>query len=151
MPYEPFLLGVWVVFNLLSSPKKLSSSSLSNPRQRAEYCREYCFLAKGKYGCTEGYKRVPRSAPNKLERSLKNWELQISSFEEFLGGENVLGRVPASLPHTLGYACTFYAPTSPPPSFGRENSLSSAANSVSSARNWVSSLWHTNNRLKGTH
>ena len=49
------------------------------------------------------------------ERSLKNWELQISCFEEFLGGENVLGLVPASLPHTLGYACTFYAPTSPPP------------------------------------
>ena len=47
------------------------------------------------------------------ERSLKNWELQISCFEEFLGGENVLGLVPASLPHTLGYACTFYAPTSP--------------------------------------
>ena len=49
------------------------------------------------------------------ERSLKTWELQISCFEEFLGGENVLGLVPASLPHTLGYACTFYAPTSPPP------------------------------------
>ena len=49
------------------------------------------------------------------ERSLKIWELQISCFEEFLGGENVLGLVPGSLPHTLGYACTFYAPTSPPP------------------------------------
>ena len=49
------------------------------------------------------------------ERSLKIWELQISCFEEFLGGENVLGLVPASLAHTVGYACTFYAPTSPPP------------------------------------
>ena len=49
------------------------------------------------------------------ERSLKNWELQISCFEEFLGGENVWGLAPASLPHTLGYACTLYAPTSPPP------------------------------------
>ena len=38
-----------------------------------------------------------------------------SCFEEFLGGENVLGLVPPSLPRTLGYACTFYAPTSPPP------------------------------------
>ena len=46
------------------------------------------------------------------ERSLKIWELQIPCFEEFLGGENVLGLVPASLPHTLGYACTSYAPTS---------------------------------------
>ena len=26
-----------------------------------------------------------------------------------------MGLVPASLPHTLGYACIFYAPTSPPP------------------------------------
>ena len=49
------------------------------------------------------------------ERSLKNWELQISCLEEFLDGENVLGLVPASLPHALGYACTFCAPTSPPP------------------------------------
>ena len=35
--------------------------------------------------------------------------------------------------------------------FGGENSLSSAANSVSSAKNSVSLLWHTNNRLRGTH
>ena len=33
----------------------------------------------------------------------------------------------------------------------RENSLSFGANSVSSAKNSVSSLWHTNNRLRGTH
>ena len=49
------------------------------------------------------------------DRSLKNWELQIPCFEEFFWGGNTLGLVPASLPHTLGYACTFYAPTSPPP------------------------------------
>ena len=49
---------------------------------------------------------------------VKIWELQISCFEEFSVGENVLGLVPASLPHTLGYACTFYAPTSPPLIFG---------------------------------
>ena len=35
--------------------------------------------------------------------------------------------------------------------FGEENSLSFTANSVSSAKNSVSSLWHTNNRLRGTH
>ena len=49
------------------------------------------------------------------ERSLKNWELQIPRFEEFFWGENTLGRIPVSLPRTLGYACTFYASTSPPP------------------------------------
>ena len=53
------------------------------------------------------------------ERSLENWELQMPCFEEFFWGGNTLGLVPASLPHTLGYACTFYAPTSPPPIFGR--------------------------------
>ena len=62
-----------------------------------------------RYGC------IPRSAANNLGEIPKNLELQISCFEEFLGGENVLGLVPASLPHTLGYACAFYAPTSPPP------------------------------------
>ena len=53
------------------------------------------------------------------DRSLKNWELQmmdqIPCFEEFFWRGNTLGLVPASLPHALGYACTFYAPTSPPP------------------------------------
>ena len=49
------------------------------------------------------------------ERSLKNWELQIPCFKEFFWGRNTLKLVPASLPHALGYACTFYAPTSPPP------------------------------------
>ena len=51
------------------------------------------------------------------ERSLKNWELQFPCFEEFFQGGNTLGLVPASHPHTLGYACTFYAPTSPLPKF----------------------------------
>ena len=38
---------------------------------------------------------------------------------------NTLGLVPASLPHALGYACTFYAPTSPPPNdFGFKMLLS---------------------------
>ena len=32
-----------------------------------------------------------------------------------------MGLVPAGLPHTLGHACTFYAPTSPPPIFARHN------------------------------
>ena len=35
--------------------------------------------------------------------------------------------------------------------FGRKNAVSSEAILVSSASNSVSSLWHTNNRLRGTH
>ena len=53
-------------------------------------------------------------------RSLKNWELQIPCFEEFSWGGNTLGLVPANLPHTLGYACTFYTPTSPSPTIWRK-------------------------------
>ena len=34
---------------------------------------------------------------------------------------------------------------------GKEQSLSSVASSVGSARSSVSSLWHTNNRPRGTH
>ena len=38
------------------------------------------------------------------ERSLKIGGSKSLCFEEFLGGENVLGLAPASLPHTLGQA-----------------------------------------------
>ena len=62
-----------------------------------------------RYGC------IPQSAANNLEEIPQKLGLQTPCFEEFLGGGNVLGLVPAGLPHTLGYACTFYAPTSPPP------------------------------------
>ena len=44
------------------------------------------------------------------ERSLKSWELQIPCFEEFFWGGNTLGRIPASLPHTLGYGLYFLCP-----------------------------------------
>ena len=62
-----------------------------------------------RYGC------IPQSAANSLGEIPQNWELQIPCFEQFFWGANTFGLVPASLPHTLGYACTFYAPTSPPP------------------------------------
>ena len=53
------------------------------------------------------------------ERSLKNWELQISCFEEFLGGENVLGLVPASPSH-FGIRLYFWRPHFPSPSHYRQ-------------------------------
>ena len=40
-----------------------------------------------RYGC------IPSSAANNLGEIQKSWELQISCFEEFLGGENDLGLV----------------------------------------------------------
>ena len=67
------------------------------------------------YGGTGVSRRV---GPTTWERSHKNWELQILGFEEFLWERNTLGLVPARHPHTLGYACTFYARTSPPPVSG---------------------------------
>ena len=66
-------------------------------------------------GLGHGERRVYRGTgvsrgvqPTTWERSLKIWELQIPCFEEFFWGGNTLGRIPASLPHTLGSACTFY-------------------------------------------
>ena len=53
--------------------------------------------------------------PTTWDRSLKKWELQFPCFEEFFWGENTLGLVPSSLPHSLGYACTLYTPTFPSP------------------------------------
>ena len=35
-------------------------------------------------------------------------------FEESFWGGNTLGLIPAGPPHTLGYSCTFYAPTTSP-------------------------------------
>ena len=39
-------------------------------------------------------------------------------FEEFFWEKKSLGLVPASVPHTLGYTCTLYTPTSPLPKLG---------------------------------
>ena len=75
------------------------------------------FLGHGEVRVYRGTGVSRRVLRTTWERSLKNWELQIFCFEEFWGGETVLGLVPASLPDTLGYACTFYAPTFPPPIF----------------------------------
>ena len=57
--------------------------------------------------------RILRSAANNLGEIPQNWELQIPFLKEFFWGENTLGLVPSSHPHSLGYACTLYAPTSP--------------------------------------
>ena len=54
------------------------------------------------------------------ERSLKNWELQTPCLEDFFWGGNTLGLVPSSHPHSVGYACTLYAPTSPLPMIEEE-------------------------------
>ena len=42
-----------------------------------------------------------------------------------------MGLVPASLPHTLGYACTLYAPTSPLPIHGPQTKFFSSQDSGS--------------------
>ena len=72
-------------------------------------------LVTGNYRCTE-----VRVYPAECGEQLGTDPSKIGSskslvFKEFSWGENTLGLVPATLPHTLGYACTFYAPASPPP------------------------------------
>ena len=77
------------------------------------------FIGKGEVRVYRGTGVSHRVRRTTWDRSLKNWELQIPCFEEFFWGGNTLGLIPASLPHALGYACTFYAPTSPPPNLER--------------------------------
>ena len=43
---------------------------------------------------------------------LKNGSSKSLVLTEFFLGGNALGLVPSNLPHTLGYTCTLYAPTS---------------------------------------
>ena len=67
----------------------------------------------GKYGCRK-VRVYPAECSEQLGRDpSKNGRLQIPIFEEFFWGGNTLGLVPSSHSHSLGYACTLYAPTSP--------------------------------------
>ena len=77
--------------------------------------RLYCRLATGKYGCTE-VRVYPAECGEQLGRDpSKIGSSKSQCFEEFFRGGNTLGFVPASLPHTLGYACTFLRPHFPSP------------------------------------
>ena len=60
-----------------------------------------------RYGC------IPRSAASNLGKIPKNWELQISCFEELLGGENVFGTRPCAL--TLWDTPVLFTPPLPLP------------------------------------
>ena len=84
-----------------------------------------------RYGC------IPQSTANNLGEIPRKWGLQMPYFEELFCGRNTLALVPASLPHTLGYACTLYTPTSPLTiifSFVMENNtIQNIANQVGNA------------------
>ena len=91
---------------------------------RATCCTSFCrkYSRTLDYGFGYGEVRVYRGTGvsrgvrrTTWEGSLKIWELEIPYFKEFLWEGNTLGLFPASLPHTLGYAYTLYAPTSPLP------------------------------------
>ena len=63
-----------------------------------------------RYGC------IPRSAANNLgEIPQKNGSSKSPCFKEFFRGGTAEGLIPSRHPHSLGYACTLYAPTSPLP------------------------------------
>ena len=82
----------------------------SDPRNRA-------FLATDKYECRKA-RVYPLECSNNLGEIPQHMgTAEIPCFEEFFfffWGGNTLGRVPAGLPHSLGYACTLYTPSSPP-------------------------------------
>ena len=85
--------------------------------QRPKISPKSPFWERGSGG-GQRYRCIPQCAANKLGKIPQKWELQIPSFEDFFGEKNSLGLVPASVPHTLGYTCTLYSPTSPLPTLG---------------------------------
>ena len=71
-------------------------------------------MATGKYGCRE-VRVYPTECGEQLGRDpSKNGKSKSLVLKGFFWGGNTLGLVPSCRPHSLGYACTFYAPTSPP-------------------------------------
>ena len=52
-----------------------------------------------------------RASAHLSERVTFRCSCRAQNFGEFLWGWNILGFVPACLPHTLGYACVLYAPS----------------------------------------
>ena len=75
------------------------------------------FLAMGKYGCRK-VQVYPAECGEQLgEIPQKMGAPILKSFFFFSGEGNTLRSVPSSRPHSLGYACAFYAPTSLLPRF----------------------------------
>ena len=69
-------------------------------------------LASGKNGCTEV--RVAECGEQFGRDPSKSGSSESLVLKGFLWGGNTSGLIPASLPHTLGYACTFTSPLSLP-------------------------------------
>ena len=64
----------------------------------------------------ERYGFIPRSAANNLGKiPQKMGARNPFILKSLCWGGNTLGLVPANHPHSVGYACTLYAPTSPLP------------------------------------
>ena len=74
-------------------------------------------LGQGKYGCRK-VRVYPTECGQQVGRDpSKNGNSKSLVLKTLFIGGNTLGLVPSSLPHTLGYACTLYAPSSPHPVF----------------------------------
>ena len=108
-----FIFVIFVIPVVFVKSNELQNIGLAKPRFRNTRVRSTPISwSRGstgvpRYGC------IPRSAANNLGQIPQKLGAPNPLFcRVFLGG-NTLGLVPASLPHTLGYACTFYAPTSP--------------------------------------
>ena len=67
-------------------------------------------LVTGKYRC-----RKVRVYPTKCGEQLGRDPSKSLVLKSFFWGENTLGLVPSSHPHSLGYACTLCTPTAPLP------------------------------------
>ena len=70
-------------------------------------------FGKGKYGCRK-VRVYPTECGEQFGRDpSKHGSSKSFVLERLPGRRNTLGLIPSSHPHSLGYACTLYAPTSP--------------------------------------
>ena len=94
--------------------KKMAYSQNRGGPAISEYLIPWGYLwRRGGITGVERYRCILRSAANNLGEIPQNMGAQILWFKEFFWRRNTLGLVPSSHPHSLGYACTLHAPTSP--------------------------------------
>ena len=93
----------------------LSNEGVSAWQATLAHISSFPSLETGKYGCTK-VRVYSAECSEQLGRDpSKNGSSKSLVSKSFFCGGNTLGLVPSSHPHSLGYACTLYAPTSPLP------------------------------------
>ena len=130
--------GFLVNFSWSPFPAKRSTKTPRKLRGKfgAKFGEKFGTKIRMKYGCRK-VRVYPTECGQQVGRdSLKNGSSKSLVLKTLFIGGNTLGLVPSNLPHTLGYACTLYAPTSPHPNKGNFWEVRGATSENSSQHPW---------------